>query len=775
MHGVEKQEAVGYTLGVDVGTTYTAVGICRDGRAEIAPLGNRGWSAPSVVYLAADRTVLVGDPAVRRSAIDPPRVAREFKRRIGDQVPLMIGGAPVSADTLTAIVLRAVVQEVVALESGPPDHLVVTHPANWGQYKTECLWQAIRMAGLDELGPVSLMSEPEAAAAFYASTERLDPGDLIAVYDLGGGTFDAALLRRTAGGWELPAPSEGIERLGGIDFDEAVLAFVDTATDGRLRTLDPADPTTMSALLQVRRDCVEAKEALSSDVDTVIRVAAPGCRADVRLHRAEFEAMIEPSVRVSIDALQRVLRSAGVSPERLRAVLLVGGSSRIPLVGQLVEQTLRVPVAVDAHPKHSIALGASLAAHQRATGGPLTRPQHTNPMSPANLPGPQDVPARSGPSGGPPRAPVNGPVNDPASNSANGAPAAPVRRRRWLPIAAAVAVLVIGGTTAVLLTRGTGESGGAGTTSAAAGSTGPTGSAAGNVRGLPQSAVPLPESELAFASRQNDNMDVWTMQGSNGSNKKRLVNVPGVDDYLPAISPDRRSVAYIRIRGLQSELHVVAADGTGDIALTTDLAPDARPSWSPDGTTLVFASAIDGQTDLYTASFEFSDKPPRLGPLTRLTDSPATEADPAWSPDGTRIAYWSNASGVQNLYWVAPDGGPETRLTDGPDTDADPTWAPDGQRLAFTRTTQAAPSDIYVLGVDSAGRAVGAPANVTADLAGPDEDASWSADGGSIAFVHKADTGSDIWVMDTAGAGKRPITDNKDWDGHPAWGPHASG
>ncbi len=768
----EKQEAVGYTLGVDVGTTYTAVGICRDGRAEIAPLGNRGWSAPSVVYLAADRTVLVGDPAVRRSATDPPRVVREFKRRVGDQVPLLVGGAPVSADTLTAIVLRAVVQEVVALETGPPDHVVVTHPANWGRYKTECLWQAIRIAGLDELGPVSLMSEPEAAAAFYASTERLEPGDLVAVYDLGGGTFDAAVLRRTGSGWELPAPSEGIERLGGIDFDEAVLSFVDAATDGRLRALDPTDPTTMAALLQVRRDCVEAKEALSSDTDTVIRVAVPGCQTDVRLHRAEFESMIEPSVRVSIDALQRVLRSAGVPPERLRAVLLVGGSSRIPLVGQLVEQTLRVPVAVDAHPKHSIALGAALTAYQRATGGPLTRPQHTNPMSPANLPTPPVAPPGRVPAG-----PPNGPPAHPPAGSPGGAPAAPVRRRRWLPIAAAVAVLVIGGTTAVLLTRGGSEAGGGGPTSAASAPTSPTGptsSLSSDVRALPKSALPLPDSELAFASRQNDNMDVWTMQGSDGSGKKRLVNVPGVDDYLPAISPDRRSVAYIRIRGLQSELHIVAADGTGDIALTTELAPDARPSWSPDGTTLVFASAIDGQTDLYTASFEFSDKPPRLGPLTRLTNSPATEADPAWSPDGRRIVYWSNASGVQNLYWVAPDGGAETQLTDGPDTDADPTWAPDSQRIAFTRTTQSAPSDIYSLAIDSAGRAVGAPTNLTADLAGPDEDASWSADGGAIAFVHKADTGADIWVMDVAGAGKKPITDNKDWDGHPAWGPFAT-
>ncbi|HEY7812071.1 MAG TPA: hypothetical protein VIC62_02465 [Nakamurella sp.] len=346
-----------------------------------------------------------------------------------------------------------------------------------------------------------------------------------------------------------------------------------------------------------------------------------------------------------------------------------------------------------------------------------------------------------------------------------------MKRRRWLPIAAAVAVLVIGGTTAVLLTRG-GPGGEAATTttSAAASGTSPSQS---EVRGLPKSAAPLPDTELAFASRQNDNMDVWTMVGSDGSNKKRLVNVPGVDDYLPAISPDRRSVAYIRIRGLQSELHVVAADGTGDIALTTQLAPDARPSWSPDGTTLVFASAIDGQTDLYTASFEFSDKPPRLGPLTRLTNSPATEADPAWSPDGTRIVYWSNASGVQNLYWVAPEGGAETRLTNGPDTDADPTWSPDGRRLAFTRTTQSAPSDVFVLDLDSTGRATGEPRNLTADLPGPDEDSLWSADGGSIAFTHRADTGSDVWVMATDGSGKRAITDNKDWDGHPAWGPYS--
>ncbi len=470
---------MGYSLGVDVGTTYTAVGISRSGRAEIAPLGARGWSVPSVVYLGADQTVLVGDPAVRRSASDPLRVVREFKRRIGDPVPLMVGGAPVSADTLTGMVLRAVVQQVVALETGPPDHAVITHPANWGPYKIDCLWQAIRMATLDQLCPVSLMSEPEAAAAYYASAERLEIGDVIAVYDLGGGTFDAAVLRRTDTGWEFLAPAEGIERLGGIDFDEAVLSHVDAATDGQVRAAlnnaDPADPdaatTITAALLQLRRDCVDAKEALSSDIDATIRVALPTYHADVRLTRAEFEGMVEPSVRVSVDALHRVLRNAGITPDQLHAVLLVGGSSRIPLVSQIVGQTLHVPVAVDAHPKHSIALGAALTAGQRAAAGPDAGAAAASGAGALGT-GVGTGRDAGGPAGTAPPAAAP-PAGDDGSGMTERLPATAaggggVSRRTWTIIAAVVGVLVVGVGTVFALTRGGGDGAGDGTTTSTA-------------------------------------------------------------------------------------------------------------------------------------------------------------------------------------------------------------------------------------------------------------------------------------------------------------------
>ena len=197
---------------------------------------------------------------------------------------------------------------------------------------------------------------------YYASQERVEPGSVIAVYDLGGGTFDAAVVRKTADGVELLGTPEGIERLGGVDFDEAVFAHVAAALGGALGELDPDDPAAMAAVLRLRAECVEAKEALSADTEVSIPVLLPNVSTEVRLTRAELEAMIRPPLADSLTAMRRALRSAGVEAAGLTAVLLAGGSSRIPLVAQLVSAELGRPVAVDAHPKHGVALGAAQAA-----------------------------------------------------------------------------------------------------------------------------------------------------------------------------------------------------------------------------------------------------------------------------------------------------------------------------------------------------------------------------------------------------------------------------
>jgi actin-like ATPase involved in cell morphogenesis len=359
---------VGYVLGIDLGTTYTAVATYRDGRAQIVSIGTRTAAIPSVVFLRQDQAVLTGEAADRRALSEPARVAREFKRRVGDTTPIMVGGTPYSAEQLSAELLKAVIERVTQLEGQRPDHVAVCHPANWGPYKRELLDQTVALA---DIGTPTFVTEPEAAAIHYASTEHVDPGEIVAVYDLGGGTFDAAVLRKTETGFETLGEPQGVERLGGIDFDAAVFAHVRNAVGGALDDLDENDPTVIAAAARLREECIEAKEALSSDTETSIPVLLPNVMTEVRLTRGEFESMIRPTLNNTIVALQRALRSANVQPADISRVLLVGGSSRIPLVAELVGAELGRPVAIDAHPKHAIALGAAIAA-AAAVGGTTT-------------------------------------------------------------------------------------------------------------------------------------------------------------------------------------------------------------------------------------------------------------------------------------------------------------------------------------------------------------------------------------------------------------------
>ena len=355
-----------YAVGIDIGTTYTAAAVWRAGRAEIASLGSHSAAIPSVVLLRSDGSFLTGESANRRGRSEPNRVAREFKRRMGDTTPILLGGTPYSAAALTARMLRSVLDAVASREGGPPASICITHPANWGPYKVDLLRQVVRLADVDQ--PVQFTTEPQAAATYYAHQQPLERGEVVAVYDLGGGTFDAAVLRLTSDGFDLIDPPEGIERLGGVDFDAAILAHVAASVGVTLEQLGKGDAALIAAAAQLRDECVQAKEALSADTDATIQVLLPTVNTEVRLTRAELEAMVRPSVHDSTEALRRAIRSAGYAPQSLSAVLLVGGSSRMPIVAQLVSSELGRPVAVDANPKHAVALGAAWQASRTLAG-----------------------------------------------------------------------------------------------------------------------------------------------------------------------------------------------------------------------------------------------------------------------------------------------------------------------------------------------------------------------------------------------------------------------
>jgi actin-like ATPase involved in cell morphogenesis len=352
------------------------VAVARDGRATVVELGDRGAEIPSVVLLREDGGFSVGEAAERRGVVASDRLAREFKRRIGDPTPVPARRLPAHrarADRRAAPRGRRAGHRPAGRPAGRRDG---HPPGQLGAVQAAAAREAVALSGVPS---PAVITEPEAAAVRYASLRRLAEGDVVAVYDLGGGTFDAAVLARTSDGFRILGSPAGIEQLGGVDFDDAVFAHVLAALGDRVEQLDVEDPATAAGLTRLRRDCVAAKEALSQDDDIDVPVGLPLLHTSVRITRSELEDLIRPPLLETVASLRRALRSAGVAPEDLTTVLLAGGSSRIPLVAELLSAQLGRPLAVDAHPKHLVALGAATAVGQALPAARLTPPGRSRP------------------------------------------------------------------------------------------------------------------------------------------------------------------------------------------------------------------------------------------------------------------------------------------------------------------------------------------------------------------------------------------------------------
>jgi len=355
-----REELVSYSLGIDLGSTFVAAARATAATVEAVPLGDRSV-VPAAVYLQSDGTLASGEAASRGAVSSPDRIGREFTRRLGDPTPVVLGGECYAVTELVGVLLRGVVAQITKAEGERPDRVVLTHPTSWGPFRRALFEESTRQAGLINS---LMMTEAEAAAAHYTATRPLSDGEAMAVYDLGGATFDATVLRMHSGGIEIVGKPERIEALGGRDFDEAILSHVNDTADGALTELDMRRPQTFAALARVRQECIVAKEALSADTEATFPVSLPSRTFDVHLTRSDFEDMVRGPIESTIRALSRALQSAQVEPANLSAVLLVGGSSRIPMIARMVSAELRCPTVVDTHPQHVVALGAAThAAH----------------------------------------------------------------------------------------------------------------------------------------------------------------------------------------------------------------------------------------------------------------------------------------------------------------------------------------------------------------------------------------------------------------------------
>ncbi|PXY25017.1 molecular chaperone Hsp70 [Prauserella sp. PE36] len=455
-------------LSVDLGTSNTVAVLSAHGRPPRVVEVDGSATMPSAVFAEEDGTLVVGRDAERRARLDPTRFEPNPKRRVDEQT-LLLGTDVVPVNEALAAVLRRVLDETSRQLGGEqPDEIRLTHPAQWGPVRRNVLLSAARLAGMT--GSVSLVPEPVAAAAHFASFpgKALGAGQTLAVYDLGAGTFDVAVVGATQNGYTVLA-EDGLPDLGGLDVDQALLVHVGREVSHRdpqhwQRLLRPESTADRRTRRTLQEDVKAAKEALSRLPQTEVPMPEPF--TDVLVTRAELEALVRPAMLRSVELLARTVRAAGLSPDRLAGIYLVGGSSRLPLVGTLLAEKLGVvPSSLD-QPETAVALGA----HHVASDGISMRTQNVEgQVASAGVAPPQQAPGATGPHPPPqvaavpgyappaayqqqPAYPNSGPQPALATQHAPGAnfpsyPAAPdgkgEKNRKKLLIGAAIAAVVL--------------------------------------------------------------------------------------------------------------------------------------------------------------------------------------------------------------------------------------------------------------------------------------------------------------------------------------------
>jgi Tol biopolymer transport system component len=276
---------------------------------------------------------------------------------------------------------------------------------------------------------------------------------------------------------------------------------------------------------------------------------------------------------------------------------------------------------------------------------------------------------------------------------------------------------------------------------------------------------------IAFVSDRDENWEVYTVN-ADGSEPTNLSDFPQSGGYAwpstdvkPSWSPDGQRIAFASDRHADfktdpdgnRDIYLMDAGGSNLVRLTEHPAHDDFPAWSPDGQRIAFASQRDGNWEIYVVKADGSGR-------TRLTHEPLSDAMPAWSPDGEHIVFCSDRDGNTEIYVMKADGSGQTRLTDHWKLDFGPAWSPDGQHIAFV-SDRDWDAEIYVMRADGSG-----VTNVT-NHEGIDVEPAWSPDGTRIAFMSRRDDNAEIYVMKADGSDQINVTHHPQNDFLPSWQP----
>ena len=346
-------------VGIDLGTTNSEVAILREGRSVVVPDAAENCILPSFVGLSPSEEILVGESARNQYVVAPERTIKSIKRKMGNDECVSLGEETYSPQEISAFILKRL--KAIAEESlgESVEQAVITVPAYFSDKQRQATKDAGEIAGLEV---VRIINEPTAAALAYGLDREED--QFLVVYDLGGGTFDVSVIEINSGVIEVRA-THGNTQLGGDDFDAALVKYiaedfrqqhgVDLCADGR-------------ALARLTRAAEHTKIALSNAPFATIReefiATAEGkpIHMEMEIERSRFEALINDMLESTIECVQQALKDASLTTDEINEVLLVGGSTRIPLLSDMIADVIDVEPHLEIDPELCVAMGASVQA-----------------------------------------------------------------------------------------------------------------------------------------------------------------------------------------------------------------------------------------------------------------------------------------------------------------------------------------------------------------------------------------------------------------------------
>ena len=357
-------------LGIDFGTCYSSAAVVINNEIyRIKEPLKGGYSFPSSVFLTKQGEIIIGEAADNQRKMQPLNYRREIKRFLSSEAPLFIGDRQFKPTELISIILQTLGQEAKEVAGQPLKHAVITVPASYDSYRRGLMEKAANEAGFSD---VQLLIEPVAAAIYYDHSspraQSLKNGERLLVYDLGGGTFDAALLQKQDQIFELLALPVGDENLGGINFDKAIYQdFLAHCSEATRELLSSQEKREQASRIRLRlEDSVrEFKHQLSVTTEYSDEFPIGGKLLIYQLNQQKFEDMIAPSIQKTCTLCDQLIQSVGLNWEQIDRVLIVGGSCRIPYIQKTLREHSQCSVERISDPELAVALGAAI--HQTSS------------------------------------------------------------------------------------------------------------------------------------------------------------------------------------------------------------------------------------------------------------------------------------------------------------------------------------------------------------------------------------------------------------------------